>query len=605
MIGIILEAPMPKATRMQGPSRLTELFIRHASSAVYTSTGALLIESSVLYSMFLLASMIPFALGDPVANFPGDVRSGPGSDGSLNWKAPVRIGSQFDGIAPQRSASATCSPFFQTIISAMDRLPALPHLLRSNDPPLASEVPVIESIVGLMDDNVEALKAQLANVIVKRQQYQALLSPLRRMPLDILGEIFSHILGSGEQSLQKVVSLCLVCKAWRDAAYATHRLWSHIEIDTSRAPNEWKRVERWISRSGATPKSLSVNAAKDTCRGPSTGTRTGRTKSSRPWDGIKSLSLTVRDVWSEGPTGDEVPRDLPGDRTYDAGAYRSFFKGLPPVSLFHLNTPAYHSLAQSHLPKFPHISAPPSFLSHLTTLSIYNDWGGSALVRLLHSCHQSNLEELIFGCKSEFVEYDDTDTYSRESICTKLEKMFTLPKLRTLRFRSLHRDAFWIALYFKAPSLSELELGFDDRGPSNLPSNEQNLWTIDCENMSGHVPWFIELSGCQESLQRLIIHGNLKLEMDDLQTWLGKKLTPSLSHLTFDGVYLPVEFFGCLRDSHPTIPLDHVKTIEILNVPPELHFLGRYHRDVRETAKGKHSYLPDTNLVITLRSKED
>ncbi|KAJ3544175.1 hypothetical protein NMY22_g2876 [Coprinellus aureogranulatus] len=257
---------------------------------------------------------------------------------------------------------------------------------------------------------------------------------------------------------------------------------------------------------------------------------------------------------------------------------------------------------------FPHISAPPSFLSRLTTLGIDNDWNGDAVVRVLKVFQQGNLEELTFGCKSRYVEHFTLSTGTGdsewlESVCGNPDKMFVLPKLRILRFGELHPDAFKIALFLKAPSLTDLELGFKRRGPSNFPSDayERDVFTISCEDMSADVPWFIELSGCQASLQRLTVHGNLKLDMADLKAWLDVKHLPSLSHLTFDGVYLPAEFFDCLRERYyPMMALDHVKTIELLNLPTELHSLALYHRDVRKMNQGKYPYLPDTNVVITI-----
>ncbi|KAJ3536900.1 hypothetical protein NMY22_g5828 [Coprinellus aureogranulatus] len=534
----------------------------------------------------------------------------------------------------------------------MARPPALSHLLSSNDPPQAQEIGVIENVVTVIDEEIEGLEAQLEKIRLKRQQYQSLLSPLRRMPLDVLGEIFSHTAGSEElESLKQTVTLCLVCKAWREAAYATHRLWRHIEIDaTSGALSEWERVESWISRSGAAPKKLSVLSGIDTCAWPLrprglTSCALARSRlvgllakgscsidtlsiscgasqcihwlcdavaeacsgSSRPWDGIKSLSITVRQAWSEGPFGDELD-DIPTDERFNAEEFRSFFKKLPQVTSFHLNTPSNSPMFRSGK-VFPHISAPPSFLSHLTMLSIDNDWDGDAVIRVLQGCHQGNLEELTIGCKGGYVEHltvyaDDSEWI--EGMCGNPDKMFVLPKLRVLRFRELHPFAFKLTMFFKAPSLTHLELGFYDRGVLEYPSDvdERDVEIIDEENMSSDVPLFIETSGCQASLERLTVHGSVKLGLDDLKDWLDKKLMPSLSHLTFDGVYLPAQFFDSLRASFPSIPLDHVKTIELLSLPTELHSLALYHRDIRRMAQGKRPYLPDTNAVITIKNKE-
>ncbi|KAJ3544174.1 hypothetical protein NMY22_g2874 [Coprinellus aureogranulatus] len=535
----------------------------------------------------------------------------------------------------------------------MDCLLGLSHLLGSNDTPTISDVPVILDIIGQVDKEVERVEAHLAELKDKRHQCQALFSPLRRVPMDLLGEIFSHTV-----ELAGSIS---------NAAYATHRLWSSIEIDLSEDWKAWDRAEKLISRSGTVRKSLSVRAPSgDACNPQGRGTfhaiPTGSgqcwlahprlvrllaegppihnlsiscpaskclhalfraveavTKGpGRPWDGIKSLKVTVREAWTEGPvrrlhflSNFSNPLTLPEEDPFGATDIQSFFKSLPPVTRFHLNTPGP---PRPHTgDKFPYIPAPPAFLSRLTSLSLDNDWDGDALPRVLQGCHQGNLEELTFGCKSRYVEYLNTQWHSTssewvEGICGNSDRMFVLPKLRILRFRELHPDAFKITLFFKAPSLTELELGFDDIGNPDLPSDEQALYAVSEENITADLPYFIEISGCQESFKRLWIHGDLKLRMHDLEVWLDENLLPSLSHLTYNGVYLPAEFFDSLRNRRPRISLERVKTIELLNLPAELHSIALHHRDLRERvhrAWDRRPCLADTRVTITLREREE
>ncbi|TEB28947.1 hypothetical protein FA13DRAFT_1735071 [Coprinellus micaceus] len=532
----------------------------------------------------------------------------------------------------------------------MDRLPALSRLLTSNDPPQPFELVVIENVVSLMDETIANLTAQLDKAKNERQQCQALLSPLRRMPMDVLGEIFGHVVSSAEsynQGLRWAVELCLVCRTWQDAAYATHRLWASFELQASGDWREWKRVDRWMKLSGALPKKISVYSNQDIChqwmRSPALPCQLavprlarllaeGQTihtlsiscphsrcvghlcaavgmvtsKQSRPWDGIECLHIEVRQTWTESSSPEHTIRS-PGDSDPDSDAEEevSFLQQLPLVKSFHLNTPSSAT--------DPNIAIPNVFLSNLTTLSIDNDWDGCAVVKILRLLHQGNLEQLIFGCKSGFVEhlnaYTEGEAKWVEGIPCNPKKMFVLPHLRILKFHDLHPSAFKIALFFKAPSLVELELGFRDVEDVDIPSDENsNVFEVDCEDMLDDIPVFIERSSCQASLRRLTFSGGLKLHMHDLEDWLIKKWLPSLSRLTFDGVYLPPEFFKALQDRYydHDLDLDHILAIELLNLPTECHCLGLYLRELRRMVRpGDRSYLSDTDIVVTIKEREE
>ena len=537
----------------------------------------------------------------------------------------------------------------------MDRLPALSHLLSSNHPPQSLEIAVIENVVCLMDETIADLTAQLDKVKNERQQCQALLSPLRRMPMDVLGEIFGHVVSSASsynQGLRHAVELCLVCRTWRDAAYATHRLWASFEVRASGDWREWKRAERWMKLSGTLPKRISVHSDRDMCGQWAMFTRPCQlavprlarllaegqkihtlsiscahsrcarnlcaavgavaSKQPRPWDGIECLNVEVRETWTEPSSPEYIIRSSDGSGD-DLGAEEdeiegvSFLQQLPLVKSFHLDTPRSTTRPSSNIP------IPKVFLSNLTTLSIDNDWDGCAVVKILRLLHQCNLEQLIFGCKSGYVEHLNVTPGSPEAewvdtvVCNP-KKMFVLPRLSILKFHDLHPFAFKIALFFKAPSLVELELGFCDEEDEDFPSDENvGLSKVDWDDMQSGIPSFIQSSSCQTTLRRLTFRGGLKLSMLDLETWLIKKWLPSLSHLTFDGVYVPPELFDALQGRYPYqgLDLDHITTIELLNLPTELHCLGLYLREIRRmTQPGDRSYLSNANIVVSIRERE-
>ncbi|KAH6880844.1 hypothetical protein BKA70DRAFT_1343023, partial [Coprinopsis sp. MPI-PUGE-AT-0042] len=371
----------------------------------------------------------------------------------------------------------------------MKPLPDLSHLFASNAPLKSFETAIIEHVVELMDLKILKLQQELATAQAERERCRSLLSPLRRLPAEILGEIFACV--SVSQTTEawlegELLGLCLVCRGWRDAAYATHRLWTSIYIDTSTWRN-WRRRAKWcMERSVAVPKSLTIYSPEDSCRrsppsssnsmtmGPIIHTLSISCHASRcihrlykamrslkqpspcPWDGISCLEVQVRERWDEVKDEDSDSDDNDLALNSDVDASKSFFMYLPPVSAFRLDVPYQRG--------FPDlIPTLQPFLSRLTTLRIDCNWDGDAVVRILRCYHQGNLEELAFGCKSSCMEHFTTwtgDPSWLKEIVLDERKQFVLPNLRILRFYDLDPYAFKIIHFFQAPSLTELHLGF-------------------------------------------------------------------------------------------------------------------------------------------------
>ncbi|KAJ7150107.1 hypothetical protein C8R43DRAFT_1068046 [Mycena crocata] len=108
--------------------------------------------------------------------------------------------------------------------------------------------------------------------------HKALLSPIRRMPLDIVQEIFTACIPTSRNcamvASEAPVLLGRICSSWRSISLSTPRLWSKLHIvDTSRPiwasavvqrMYEVKRRQRlettkmWLSRSGQCPVSISL-----------------------------------------------------------------------------------------------------------------------------------------------------------------------------------------------------------------------------------------------------------------------------------------------------------------------------------------------------------
>ncbi|KAJ7155853.1 hypothetical protein C8R46DRAFT_1116639 [Mycena filopes] len=129
-------------------------------------------------------------------------------------------------------------------------------LLNSNEAPLEAEAAVIEAELTTLDDRLlyldneiprlrgrglgklERLEEERASVLKHRAQSRSTLSPLRRVPPEILGYIFSLTLPGPQETLQFTVvhvkespwSLSHVSRYWRGVALSDTSLWSLVAL---------------------------------------------------------------------------------------------------------------------------------------------------------------------------------------------------------------------------------------------------------------------------------------------------------------------------------------------------------------------------------------
>ncbi|KAJ6580707.1 hypothetical protein B0H19DRAFT_1112157 [Mycena capillaripes] len=126
-------------------------------------------------------------------------------------------------------------------------------LLNSNEPPLDSDVRVIQLVISETDIQLTRLDGEIAQQRERLQQLEeahdslssyrvrnrAILSPLRKMPPEVLGEIFSWTLPSVDEAWNREKfyitdspwSLTHVNGRWRAVAISNPLLWSLISIN--------------------------------------------------------------------------------------------------------------------------------------------------------------------------------------------------------------------------------------------------------------------------------------------------------------------------------------------------------------------------------------
>ncbi|KAJ7210216.1 hypothetical protein B0H12DRAFT_958752, partial [Mycena haematopus] len=111
--------------------------------------------------------------------------------------------------------------------------------LNSNEVPLDSEIPTIRSGISKIDaslacihDEIVQLQSRLKQLEAERErlasyraQSCAILSPLRRMPPEILGEIFLWTIPALPDQRYSPWFLTHICCRWREIAVSSPLLW--------------------------------------------------------------------------------------------------------------------------------------------------------------------------------------------------------------------------------------------------------------------------------------------------------------------------------------------------------------------------------------------
>lgn len=135
----------------------------------------------------------------------------------------------------------------------------LSRILSTNAPPNAMETSSLETGMNHLNAKITHIRSQLQeleNLEGQLRQYRGALSPIRRVPPEVLGEIFRYVLPSVEDAGAErvVVELGLVCKGWREATFGVHYFWSHLTV--KKLVGRYDETVAWLGRSGTLPRTL-------------------------------------------------------------------------------------------------------------------------------------------------------------------------------------------------------------------------------------------------------------------------------------------------------------------------------------------------------------
>ncbi|KAJ7359294.1 hypothetical protein DFH08DRAFT_769191 [Mycena albidolilacea] len=185
---------------------------------------------------------------------------------------------QVNGVWFQKGRSWwLCSPpsyYSQPSQSAMES--RFSHRFNTNYVPSDEEIECIRTDLvshtqelARIDERIREFSAQRDQIQAYIGSHKALISHPRRLPVDILREIFVACLPVGRNAVMSAQEAPLllgrICSAWRTIALTTPRLWAslHVSFDYIVAKSQRRpAVAEWLRRSAACPISLSLSDLK-------------------------------------------------------------------------------------------------------------------------------------------------------------------------------------------------------------------------------------------------------------------------------------------------------------------------------------------------------
>ncbi|KAF7367732.1 hypothetical protein MSAN_00837100 [Mycena sanguinolenta] len=143
----------------------------------------------------------------------------------------------------------------------------------------------IQAQIDEMDLLLDQLKARRDSFQTAIDAHRALISPMRRIPDDVLGEIFAACLPTEHNALIDLAEAPLllgrICRRWRAVSYSTPMLWSSIHIAPLRSPWANERsvdffpqlkpvIQQWFERTVTCPLTVSLVEASSYASDPDT-----------------------------------------------------------------------------------------------------------------------------------------------------------------------------------------------------------------------------------------------------------------------------------------------------------------------------------------------
>ncbi|KAG7091877.1 hypothetical protein E1B28_008278 [Marasmius oreades] len=131
--------------------------------------------------------------------------------------------------------SAKIKGLFRRNVSSSDRNDISDYLNAARNELKGYEVEInkLKATILSLENRRDLLK-------YKMDRYRSLLSPIHRLPTEVLENIFKHDARAVQvraRVVPKIVSLSMVCGRWREVICSTPSLWANIDLDVERLDN--------------------------------------------------------------------------------------------------------------------------------------------------------------------------------------------------------------------------------------------------------------------------------------------------------------------------------------------------------------------------------
>ncbi|KAF6742737.1 hypothetical protein DFP72DRAFT_1179007 [Ephemerocybe angulata] len=140
------------------------------------------------------------------------------------------------------------------------------RLRSENSPPSSLQARHIRNTLSNLEHQLNILKLLIGHIKRDRAQYKAILSPLRRVPMEVPCEIIAAAIPDAVldfESRERVVELSLVSRRWRDAAHLCSRLWKGLFIGPR--DKSVSKITTCLRRSGSLPKTVYFQGLRRHC----------------------------------------------------------------------------------------------------------------------------------------------------------------------------------------------------------------------------------------------------------------------------------------------------------------------------------------------------
>jgi hypothetical protein len=170
------------------------------------------------------------------------------------------------GCSPKHGIAIPSSPVPTLLHTHVAPSPSEAELIQSTLSHVHSSISEIDQEIDRVQAILDLLKNKRGDLQIFADRHGALLAPVRRLPPELLAEVFVHCLPSQQivatmAGKRSILRPSHVCQHWRNVAVSTQRLWTSICVDAIHYKSQTALAKAWLSRAGSCPLSIRVEVS--------------------------------------------------------------------------------------------------------------------------------------------------------------------------------------------------------------------------------------------------------------------------------------------------------------------------------------------------------